>query len=183
MDLFDQKQDYNAISTLRNAKEVMHRLALANQRSDVAIEADRTVHDEAKGAVAGADDFDEEEVSSGPVAKSKASAKVRQREKSSALKNITPTYENKLASIVSTFRAWKMFRDSLGTDVMNQYQGIFGEGEVSLVAALAANQEVQENENKNELHAILSYECIKSYLPKNKAKMGADSLSYLAALL
>ena len=119
MELFDQKPDQNVIPTLRNAQEVMHRLALANQKSDVAIEADRTVQGEAEGAVAGADDDDDEEVSFGPVAKSKAGAKFRQRDKSSALKNVTPTYGNKLASIVSTFRAWKEFRDSLGTDVMN----------------------------------------------------------------
>ncbi len=110
----------------------MHRLALANQKSDVAIEADRTVQDKAEGALAGADDSDDEEVSSGPVAKSKAGAKVRQRNKSPALKNATPTYGNKLASIVSTFRAWKVFRVSLGTDVMNQYKGTFGEGEDGL---------------------------------------------------
>jgi hypothetical protein len=66
---------------------------------------------------------------------------------------------------------------------MNQYQGTFGEGEVGLNAALAANQEVQGNKTKNELHAIPSYELIKSYLPKIKAKLGAGSMSYLAALL
>jgi hypothetical protein len=105
MDLFDQNQDQNAIPTLRNANEVMHRLALANQKSDVAIEADQTVQDEAEGAVAGADDDDDEEVNFNPVAKSNAGAKVRQRDKSSALKNVTPTNESKLASIVSTFLA------------------------------------------------------------------------------
>ena len=81
MELFDQKPNQNAILTLRNVKEVMNRLALANRKSDVAIEADRTIRDEAEGAVAGADDDDDEEVSSGPVAKSKAGAKVQQREK------------------------------------------------------------------------------------------------------
>ena len=84
---------------------------------------------------------------------------------------------------MSTFRAWKVFRDSLGTDVMNQYQGNFGEEEVGLNAALATNKEVQGNKTKNELHVIPSYELIKSYLPKIKDKLGADSLSYLAALL
>jgi hypothetical protein len=77
MELFDKKPDQNAIPTLKNANEVMNRLALANQKSDVAIEADRTIMDEAEGAVPGADDDDDEEVSSGPVAKSKAGAKVR----------------------------------------------------------------------------------------------------------
>ncbi len=33
------------------------------------------------------------------------------------------------------------------------------------------------------MQAIPAYELIKSYLPKIKEKLGADSLSYLAALL
>ena len=130
----------------------------------------------------GADDSDDDEVSSGPMANSKESAMVRQRDKSPALQISTPTYGNNPASIVSTFRAWKVFRDSLGNDMMNQYQGTFGYGEVGLNAALAANQEVQGKTTKNELHTIPSYELIKLYLPKIKGKLGADSLSYLAAL-
>jgi hypothetical protein len=77
MNLFDQKLDQNVIPMLRNAKKAMHRLALVNQKSDVAIETDRTVQDEAEEAVAGADNSDDEEVSSGPVAKTKVGAKVR----------------------------------------------------------------------------------------------------------
>jgi len=105
MKLFDQNPDQNAIPTLRNAKGVMNRLALANQKSDVVIETGRIVMDEAEGAVAGVDDDDDEEVTAGPVTKSKAGAKVRQRDKSSAFKNVIPTFGNKLASVVSTFRA------------------------------------------------------------------------------
>jgi hypothetical protein len=100
---------------------------------------------EAEGAVDGADEDDDEEVTSGPVAKSKAGANVRQRDKSSALKNVTPTYVNKLVSVVITFRAWKVFRDSLGTDVMHAYQSGYGEGKVGLNAALAAYSEIQRN--------------------------------------
>ena len=122
MELFDQTPDQNAIPTLQNPKEVMKRLAKANPKSDIAIEADRTIQDEVEGAVAGADTDDDEEVSSRPVAKSAAGAKVRQRDKSSALKELTGTYANMLADIASTFRAWKVFRDSLGTDVLNTYQ-------------------------------------------------------------
>ncbi len=107
------------------------------------------MQDEAGGAVAGADDDDDVEASSGPVAKSKAGAKIRQRDKSSALKNATSTYGNKLASVMSTFRACTVFRDSLGTDVMNQYQGTFGEGEVGLNATLAANQKKKKKKKKN----------------------------------
>jgi len=65
---------------------------------------------------------------------------------------------------------------------MKLYQGTFGEGEGGLNAALSANQEVQGNKTKNELHAIPTYELIKSCLPKIKDKLGADSLSYLAAM-
>ncbi len=88
-----------------------------------------------------------------------------------------------MSDILSTFRAWKVFRDSLGSDVMNKYQGGFCEGEMGLNAALAANQEVQGKKTKNDMQAIPAYELIKSYLPKIKEKLGADSLSYLAALL
>jgi hypothetical protein len=183
VELFDQTPDQNAIPTLQNPKEVMKRLAKANPKSDIAIEADRTVQDEAEGAVAGADADDDEEVLSGPVAKSAAGAKVRQRDKSSALKELTGTYANKSANILSTFRAWKVFRDSLGTDVMHTYRGGHGEGDMGLNATLAANQEVQGNKTKNDMQAIPSYELIKPYLPKIKDKLGADSLSYLAAML
>ena len=139
MDLSDQKPGQNAIPTLRNAKEVMKRLAKANPESAIAIEADRTVQDEAEGAVAGADADDDEEVSSGPVAKSAAGAKVRERDNSSALKEVTDTYGNKSSDILSTFRAWKVFRDSLGADVMHAYQGTHGENEMGLNTSLAAN--------------------------------------------
>jgi hypothetical protein len=74
------------------------------------------VQDEAEGAVAGANDDDDEDISSGPVAKSAAGAKVWQRDKSTALKKIKPAYGNRLAYIISTFRAWKVFRDNLGSD-------------------------------------------------------------------
>ena len=45
IELFDQKPDQNAIPTLKNAKEVANRLALGNQKSYIAIEADRTIMD------------------------------------------------------------------------------------------------------------------------------------------
>jgi len=141
------------------------------------------VQDEEEGAVAGADDDGDEETSSGPIAKSAAGANVRQRDKSTALKDIKPPYGNRLASIISMFRAWKVFRDSLGSDVMNKYKVTYGENEMDLNAALAANQEVQGNKTKNDLQAIPTYELIKSHLPKIKAKIGPDSLAYLTALL
>jgi hypothetical protein len=181
--IYYQKPDQNAIPTLRDAKEVMRRLAIKNKKTVLAIEADRTVHDESEGAVAGEDDDDDQEISSDPIAKSAAGAKVQQRDKSTPLKYVKPTYGNRLASIISTFRAWKVFRDSLGSDVMDKYEGTYGENEVGLNAALAANQKVQDNKTKNDLQAIPTYEPIKSYLPKIKAKLGADSLFYLAALL
>ena len=42
---------------------------------------------------------------------------------------------------------------------------------------------MQGNKTKNEIYAIPSYEPMKSYMPKIKAKLGADSMSYLTALL
>jgi hypothetical protein len=54
---------------------------------------------------------------------------------------------------------------------------------MGLNATLAANHEAQGNKTKNDLQGIPSYELIKSYLPKIKAKLGADSLAYLATLL
>ncbi len=65
---------------------------------------------------------------------------------------------------------------------MNTCQGTYGENEMGLNVSLAANQEAQGNKTKNDLQAIPLYELIKSYLPKIKAKLGADSLAYLAAL-
>ena len=114
---------------MRDAKELMHRLAEVNSKSDIAIEADRTVHAEAEGAVAG-ENADHDEEFSLPVCKERGGAKVRQRDKSSALKNVTSSYGNKLADILSIFRAWGVFRDSLGIDFMNLYQGIYGENEM-----------------------------------------------------
>jgi hypothetical protein len=113
--------------------------------------------DEAEGAVARADDDDDIEVTSGPVAKSKAGAKVRQRDKSSALKNVTPAYGNKLAYVVNPFRAWKVFRDSLGTSVMNKYPDGYGEGEVGLNTVLAASSKVQGNKAKNDITRTSNY--------------------------
>ncbi len=62
---------------MRDVKEVMERLANANPKLAIAIKVDRTVMDEAEGAVVGADDDDDDEVLSGPVAKSEAGAEVR----------------------------------------------------------------------------------------------------------
>jgi hypothetical protein len=183
MELFNQKPEQNAVPILRDVKEVMERLAKANPKSAIAIEADRTIMDEAEGAVAGADEDDDEEMSSSPVAKSKAGAKVRQRDKNSALKNVTPTYGNKLSDMLSTLRACKVFQDILGSDDVIKYQGTYGEGEMGLNATLAANSEVQGNKTNNDIQAIPAYDLIKFYLPKIKDKLGADSMSYLTVFL
>ena len=78
-----------------------------------------TVQDSAVEDVAGKDDDDDEEVSSGPrVIMSKLATLVRTRDKSSVLKNVTGTYSGKIGHITTIFGAWRIFRDFLGTDVL-----------------------------------------------------------------
>ena len=84
---------------------------------------------------------------------------------------------------MSTFRAWKWFRNSLGSDDMNEYQGAYGEGEMGHNAALDANSETQGNKTKIDMQAIPTYELINAYLPKIKEKLSADLMYYLAAFL
>ena len=78
MELFNQKPEQNVIPILRDVKEVcMERLAKANFKSTIAIEANMTVMEKAEGAVANSYDDDEKEVMSGLIEKSNVSAKVR----------------------------------------------------------------------------------------------------------
>ena len=59
--------DENAIPTLRHADKVMSFFRELEQKTALDIERDRTIQDEAEGAVAGKDDDGEEEISSGTV--------------------------------------------------------------------------------------------------------------------
>jgi len=93
----------------------------------VQIERDQTVMDIAEGDVAGRDADDDDEVSSSAV--SRAASVIRPRSKYEALKQVKSSYANKLGDIVSTMRAWKVFGESLGSDVLQEYEGAFDEGQ------------------------------------------------------
>jgi hypothetical protein len=180
----------NAVPVLRKASELMAWLRARYRKTAQQVEADATVQDSSVGAVAGRADDDEEVTSGRPavsgsgeaVAVSKPATAVRARTKSSELKQVSQTYSSKLGHVVTTFGAWRVFRDSLGTDVLQAYRGTFGEGEVGLFQAIQADREVQGNKAKSPLHAVPSYEMLVRYLPKIKDKVGA-STGWLAALL
>jgi hypothetical protein len=154
---------------------------LIEQKTPLDIERDRTVQDEAEGAVAGRDDDDDEEINSGTV--SKAANVVRARDKSSELKNVKSSYANRLGSIVATWHGWKLFGESLGTDVLDAYNGGFGAGDMGLKQAKAANKEVQANRTTNAWEAIPSWELFTQFLPKVKRVFGGTSTTYLACYL
>ena len=179
----NKELDDNAVPTLKKVDEILAFLRDKYRKSEKQIQADMTVQDSSVGAVAGKDDDDDEEISSGPrVIMSKPATATRARDKSSILKNVTATYSSKIGHIATTFGAWKVFRDSLGTDILQQYRGTFEEGQVGLFQAIVAAKEVQKNKTKSELHAVPSYEMLLRYLPKIKDKLGV-STKYLAAYL
>ena len=101
-DLAKQDWDDNAIPILRQADRVMAYFRETERKTSLDIERDRTVQDEAEGAVAGRDD-DDEEINSRGGTVSKAANVVRARDKSSELKNVKSSYVNKLASITATW--------------------------------------------------------------------------------
>jgi hypothetical protein len=80
-----------------------------------------------KGAVAGRGANDEDEISSARNSGtlSRAANVIRARAKSQALKGVKASYPNKLGDIINTMRAWKVFGDSLGSDVLQVYEGTF----------------------------------------------------------
>ena len=180
-EMVKQDLDDNAIPTLRKAKEVMAWFRKRNTKTAVQVEADATQQDSSVGAVAGRDDSDDEEVTSGP-ATSVAGKRSRARTKSVALKGVTQSYSKKLGHITTTFEAWKAFRDSLGTDVLQEYRGTFGEGEVGLMQAIQADKETQGNKPRSALHAVPSYEMLQRYLPRIKSAIGPNT-KWLAAFL
>ena len=178
------KQDLyvNAIPILRQSDRVMAYFRETERKTSLDIERDRTVQDAAEGAVAGKDD-DDEEISSRGGTVSRAANVVRARDKSSELKNVKTSYANKLASIVATWFGWKLFAESLGTDVLESYQGTFQPGSFKLLAAKQANKEVQGNRTNNPWEAIPSWELFNRFLPKVKEVFKATSTNYLACLL
>ena len=145
----NQKLDDNAVPMLKKVEEVLAFLRGKHPKSKQQIEADMTVKDSAVGAVAGKDDDDDEEVSSGPgIIMSKPATNVRARDKSSILKNVTDTYSGKIGHITTTFGSWKRFRDSLGTDVPQQYRGTYDEGQDGLFQAIQVAKEGQKTKQR-----------------------------------
>ena len=137
--------------------------------------------DSAEGAIArkGADDDDE--ISSGNV--SRAATVFRARDKSSAPKAVKADYAILLDQTLSVMRDWKLFGDSMGTDVRAMYEGTYIAGHLGLKQAKAVVDEVSENRTKNALNAIPGLKLLISFLPKIKEKHGAGSTTYLAYFL
>ncbi len=69
---------------------------------------------------------------------SKPTTAVRARDKSLLLKHVTGTYAEKIRHIATTFVSWKVFRESLGTDVLQQYIGTFKKGQVGMFQSIVA---------------------------------------------
>jgi hypothetical protein len=80
-------------------------------------------------------------------------------------------------------RAWKAFGDSLGSDVLQEYEGTFGEGQLGLKQAKVVVQEAAASRTKNALQAVPSHKLLLSVLPKIKEIYGAESTTYLACYL
>ncbi len=134
------------------------------------MERDQTVQDSAEGAVAGRDAVDDAQVTSGAV--SRAAKVIRACDKSSELKDIKTSYTNMLGHIISTFKVWSLFAESLGTDTLQQYEGTFDERQLGFKQAKKANNE-----------AAATLKLLFSYLPKIKDKFCAASPTYLACVL
>ena len=128
---FGQKPEDNAIPFLRKLDDIKDFFRKTYPKTAAQLHADTAVQDSNVGAVAGGDDDDDEEVSSGGVqlTKSSSETKVRARDKSSALKEVTSSYSKKLGHIVTTWRAWEAFRFSLGTDTLKAYTGTYNKGD------------------------------------------------------
>ncbi len=101
---FGQKPEDNAFPFLRRLDDIKDFLRETYQKTEAHLEADATVQDSSVGAVAGRDDDEEEEVTSGgtQLTKSSSGTKVRARDKSSALKDVTSSYLKKLGHVVTT---------------------------------------------------------------------------------
>lgn len=167
--------DDDAIPTLKDALGVIAFLKSISQKTQTQQEADKTEIGSVN-AVAGKDDSEDEEVSSGGPIQSSAGERPRARLAAPELKKLTQTYSKKLGHISTTFSAWKVFRDALGTRVHHAYQ-------IPLNVAIQADKEVQSNKATSDLHAVPSYEMLQSYIPKIKEKFGETSPTYVAAYL
>ena len=86
----------NVIPILRDMNKVNAFLRSINKKTPLHVERDRSIHNEADGAVAGRDDDEDEEKTSGARActVSRAAIAVRARDKLTKLKNIKSSYSN-----------------------------------------------------------------------------------------
>ncbi len=122
--------------------------------------------------------YDYDEVTSGAV--SMAAKVIRARDKSSQLKDVKSSFTNILGHIMSTFKVWSMFAESLDTDDLQQYSGTFDESQFSFKQAKQASNNAASDRTKNALHVIPSLEFLFSYLLDTKDEYGATSPTYLA---
>ena len=102
------KQDWDAyaISILREANKVKAFLRSIDKKTPLDLERDRTIQDEAEGAIARRDADDDEEINQGAITGtvSRAATAVRARDKSSEPKDyIKSTYSHQLENIVATW--------------------------------------------------------------------------------
>ncbi len=135
----------------------------------------------AEGAVTGKGANEDDEVSSDNVFR--AATVVRECDKSSAFKAMKADYAARLGHIMSTMRAWKLFGDAMGTDVLAMYEGTFMAGHLGFEQAKAALDEAAENRTKNALSSIPILSLLTSFLPNITEKFGAGSTTYLACFL
>ena len=140
---FGQKPEENAIPFLRKLDDIKDFLRKAYPKTAARIQADSSLEGSSVGAVAGRDDGNEKEVTSGSaqLTKSSSGTKVRVWDKSSALKDIPSSYKRKLGHIVTTWQAWEAFRFSLGTDTLAAYTGTYNEGDTGFYQALSIVKE------------------------------------------
>ena len=100
---FGAKWSKKAVSILKLSGKIMAWLRAESQKTKLQIERDKTVGDNAEGAVAGKWADDDDEINSDHV--SRAATIVRARDKSLALKTVKADYANRLGHILSTMRA------------------------------------------------------------------------------
>ncbi len=80
-------------------------------------------------------------------------------------------------------RAWKVFGDSIGSNVLQEYERTFDEEQLGFKQAKEAVQEAADNRAKNGLQAVSSHKLLLSFPLKIKEIYGAESYTYLGCYL
>jgi hypothetical protein len=132
--------------------------------------------------VAGKRAGDDDEISSSDATAtvSRAATMGRARDKSSALKAVKADCAQRLEHFLTTMRAWKLFDNAMGTDIVGMYEGTFNAKQLRFRQAKAAVDEAAENRTKNAINGIPSLKLLMSFLLKIKEKFGAGLSTYLA---